>query len=199
MSVIRELSLEFKGNRNYLHGTDIYEAMTSIASSTQNGYVQKILFRKPALRQLSVLDSSPCDSGDVIAQVHICSGAESAEPFRLWLVERDERVSERYTYDEARISDACLLDEVGKRISKERDDAFSLIEEIVASHKVLCNALFSEGDVHWLFSQLDLGVEMPTEVQELSIVNRSFLSGRMVVSEIVLDGIHVGSIRFIRS
>ncbi|MCC4260208.1 MULTISPECIES: hypothetical protein [Halopseudomonas] len=197
MSFIESLVLKFKGERAYLHGTDIYQALSSVAEKQGCGHVKRVVFRRAAIRQLDVVDQAPVDPAVVVAQADI-GGFESCSASRkLWLIERDDEVSERYGYPEDQVVAGSVVSEQKKSITKHRNKEFLLIEEVVAMHKKLCNALFGSGN--WLFSQLDVADRLVDGAEEILLVNKSCLSGRLVVSEVFLDQEKVATIRFVRS
>lgn len=197
MNVVARLALKFKGNRAYLHGTDIYHALSSVAHEHCGGCVKRIVFRRAAIRQLDVVDQAPDSPADIVAQADIGAFDGGAVAHKLWLIERDEAVAERYVYPEDEVVAASVVSKAAKRIAKRRNHDFLLIEEIVAMHKSLCNSVFGSGS--WLFSQLDVTKPLVDAAEEIALVNKSCLSGRLVVSEVFLDNSKVATIRFVRS
>ncbi|KAF1070183.1 MAG: hypothetical protein GAK45_00878 [Pseudomonas citronellolis] len=198
MSEIAQLHLQYKGERTYLHGTDIYTAVNELAGSLLNGYVSRIAFRKVAQQALIVVDALSEARGEAVADVTVASKADNAVLAKWWLVETETAVAGRYPYEEQLIARACNVDLQGRRLSKSRNTDFSLIEEIVAAHKVLCRALAADADGRWLFAQLQLSAPLEQQVSTIEQINTAMLNGRMAASDLKLDGTKVGTIRFMR-
>ncbi|MCQ4346307.1 hypothetical protein NGA35_02430 [Pseudomonas stutzeri] len=198
MSEIRRLQLQYKGDRAYLHGSDIFDAVNGLASGLHHGYVSRIAFRRLATHALAVVDELPASGIDPVADITVSSRADNAVVAKWWLVETDVPVQGRYAYDEHLIAQACEVDGRARCLAKLRDVNFTLIEEVVAAHKVLCGALATEAGGRWLFAQLLLSTPLEGDVSKIELTNTALLNGKMAASDLRLDGAKVGSIRFMR-
>jgi len=197
MSEIKSLHLQFKGDRTYLQGGDIFNAVSELARSLHHGYVSRIAFRRLATHVLVVVDELPESGIDPVADITVSSRTDNAAMARWWLVETNEPVQGRHAYAEHLIAQACEVDKQARSLSKLRDVNFTLIEEVVAAHKVLCNTLAEPGS-RWLFAQLLLSAPLDGDVSRIELTNTALLSGKMAASDLKLDGVKVGSIRFMR-
>jgi len=190
------LALRYKGERDYLHGTDIFDALNELAGVQLAAYVSRIAFRRQARHELRVVDTPPASNDEIVAEVVLSALRYEAEPRKWWLLESDVPVTQRYAYTEEPITRTCELDAQRRRLCKGRDPAYSLIEELVAAHKHLCNGLVPGEPVRWLFAQLSLCAPLPADAVRVELVNTTLLGGRMAASDIWIDGDKLGNIRF---
>ena len=152
------LRLAYKGDRDYLHGTDIYNAVTRIISGSNPGIVFnkiKLSFHKVARNQFkmtygnhSLLGQMPKDinvEGRFISQTAdiIC-----------WLTETDEHVVENLPYHEEDIVNKTSID--GNSITIEGEVPFTPIEILVAITKNLHMKLYPVRAGRWFFTRLEL-------------------------------------------
>lgn len=198
MSEIERLHLQYKGERTYLQGGDVFNAVSELALHMHNGYLSRIAFRRLAARALVVVDALPGADVDPVAEVTVSSRTSDAIEAKWWLIETDMPVQGRYPYEEHLIAQACEVDSQQRRVSKLRDHRFSLIEEVIAAHKVLCNALATDAGGRWLFVQLVLSAPLEPDASSIELINTALLNGKMAASDVRLDGVKVGSIRFMR-
>jgi hypothetical protein len=142
--------LKFKGNRNYLHGTDILEAGLRVIATRYNTDAIAdidISFHKRAETGLTLYSVPPLNKEPTIQLS--CKIAGAREKF--FLVEDSQEISERYDYAEEAIVAATQI---------RLDCAFALsnvalpftdIERWVAMVKALHHGLYPEASGKWLF------------------------------------------------
>ncbi|UVK84498.1 hypothetical protein LOY46_07305 [Pseudomonas sichuanensis] len=188
------LNFEFKGERTYVHGSDIFNALSKIARLEFNkGFVSLIAFRNIARRQC-VVSFENITTKSAVATGNICAGDGAVHPF--WLFECDERVVGRYAFDEDALIGAADVQMEDKSISLHCDGSATAIECVIALTKRLTYLIAPEIDGKWLFGQLNLVTPL-VAVGTVRIVQKSLLPGRMSLNEIWLDDALVGTIRFI--
>lgn len=189
-----DLKFEFKGERNYVHGSDIFNALSAIARQTfDGGFVTLIAFRNVARRQC-VLAFENSASMTAVATGNIQAGDGQMHPF--WLFEREEEVIGRYAFDEDVIVDRAEVSTQGKSISLLPDGSVTPIEYVIALTKRLHYLLSPDIDGKWLFGQLNLDLPLDAE-GAVRVVQKSLLHGRMSVNEVWLGDARVGTIRFV--
>lgn len=152
------LRLPYKGDRDYLHGTDIYNAVTCIISGSTPGTVFnriKMAFHKVARNQCkltygnhSVLQQMPKELNAEVSFI-----APSSHLIG-WLVETDEPVIERIAYPEEDIVKKTSIE--GKVITIMGEVQFTPIEILVAMTKRLHMKLYPIKVGRWFFTRLDL-------------------------------------------
>ncbi|MFK3774616.1 hypothetical protein [Pseudomonas sp. NPDC089406] len=189
-----DLTFEFKGERNYVHGSDIFNALSLIARQTfGGGFVTLIAFRNVARRQCVLAFENPA-SMTAVATGNMQAGDGQMHPF--WLFEREEEVIGRYAFDEDVIVDRAEVSIQGKSISLLPDGSVTPIEYVIALTKRLHYLLSPDIDGKWLFGQLNLDLPLDAE-GAVRVVQKSLLHGRMSVNEVWLGDARVGTIRFV--
>lgn len=189
-----ELQFEFKAERDYVHGSDIFNAISRIATqSFSRGFVTHIAFRNIARRQC-VLAFENNTSLTALATGTILAGDGRSQSF--WLFDREEEVLGRYAFDEEAIVGSAEICADDRSISLLQNGAATPIEYVVAMTKRLTYQLAPDIDGKWLFGQLNLDAPFNSS-GVLRVFQKSILHGRMSINEIWLDDTKVGIIRFI--
>lgn len=187
--------LRFKGGRTYLHGTDLFQAVTQFLETRKSGYLKEMSFRLFGDRQCAILFSAP-DSAE--ARV-ICQGcwhdSESDSDGKFWLVEHGAPVSDRYGFDEDALCSGAELTE--DMILRSFNSEFAMIENIVALTKKLHNEKLPLTEGKWVFGQIVLKERLPEFCRQIQIENYQNIKDRFSRNRIVLDGRLVGEVRFI--
>jgi hypothetical protein len=192
----KPLHLQFKGDRTYLHGSDMYNTITQRVSAftkDATAYVNKIIFRQLARHDCDLWLEPPADGGRLIANGFCRLGDGSTLPF--WVVESERPVEGRYEFDEDAIVSSALFDD--RSILMVQRTSYSPIEEIIALNKALNYRLMPKVPGKWLFGQLTLQQALHRDYQKIKIFMKSAISGRFSVSDIEIDEKIVGEIRFV--
>lgn len=190
------LNLQFKGGRNYLHGSDVYNAVNSLApviSGRAEAFLKCISFRAFSRNDADLYMEPPGNHMRVVATGEIFAGDNFSGS--VWVVESDRRVTQRYPFDEGRIVKASSFASSGITLSGRT--GYSPIEEVIAVTKALCYKSFPVSAGKWLFGQLDLKQPFLAEYRHIRVETKSSIGGRFTFNLIYQDDICVGSIRFI--
>ena len=186
-----DLNLEFKGQRDYLHGTDMFSSITAILAKKFGGHVERLTIRRVASRQLRLrLDEMPENAAGVASGVW---RAKDAHDF--WLEETTEPVLGRYPYDENRIVASASLS--GETLSADRVADFSAIETVVAMTKELNVKLSPDIKGQWYFGQIDLSRSFPKDWSRITIRRHAFIRDVFSRNLVDIDGDSFGEIRFV--
>lgn len=186
------LRFRFKGERNYVQGGDIFDALEAWFGD-QEWQLLELSFRGFSRRQMCCVLDNPGE--DIKAEGVVIDRNGQRAPF--WLLETDEPVTERYPFDEDAITRHAQQD--GKTISASATPGYSVIEQIIALTKALNYRLTPEVNGKWVFGQLRLNQPLPKNAEHFVIRQKTLLAGRFSVQEVALDGKVVGQIRFITS
>ena len=187
------LKLKYKGNRTYLQGGDIFNALEDAFSVSQSGYLSKLVFKRFARNQIAVVMEQPAEGASVLGTA-IWKSALGDER-RLWLIETGVAVTESYPFDEqAIVAQASVHDQ---HIQLTAPNTYSLIENIVALTKRLNYVLSPDVSGKWLFGQLDLKRGLPGGWESLCIDRTICVANNFSRNRILIDGQHYGEIRFI--
>jgi hypothetical protein len=190
----QQLQLKFKGNRTYLHGTDMFNQTLDWLSSVRDD-VRDIdfAFHRLATRQLEAV-AGPAPAG--VTPVAVC--AYTCEDGREWahVVETDEEVNGRYPYPEDEIVAQMAIDLVSRRGVLRGDSGFSDIEVWVAMTKALHLAAFPDLPGKWLFVRCRCPEYTRHSTGERMVAITGVLSAKLTRSETYVDGRRTGEIFF---
>ena len=168
-----EFKFEFKADRNYLHGTDIFN---KISDALIDEYILDISFRSTTNLQCFL---SKDKKNKVIAIIKT--------QFRtLYLIESDKLISERYDFDEDELVSCSVIKE--NKISMYIDHNYSYVENIVALTKKLNNTLDKPSVGKWLFGQYKSDSDNRSYTGIVEIESNKRIKSRFSENLIYLDG-----------
>lgn len=180
------LDLCFKGSRDYVHGTDMYDAIVGFAASRLPGEISAIQlgihrFFRHAPDLVWFGDGRvPERTGAVVANFSMQSGGAT---HRGWLEDTTRPVACRKPYDEDRIGNMCRFEET--TIVLEGTSEFRPIETIVAMTKQLHNRLYRVPAGRWIFTKLDIRRPLvPADASFPTVSLLENLHNRLTKSEI---------------
>ena len=182
------INAPLKGQRNYLHGTDICEHIISRKESFE--YLSLTLKRpsRVALCIVTAAESRKDSYGDLYIK-------ESGQTHAYQLVETSFGLNERRQYNEA-----CMTKE--SKMSSDEDliifslmHGFTVIECIVANHKKLLTNIYGNSD--WAFTRIEL-LENPLKLTGPFMLKlKRKLGQKMFVSEVSSGPKLLGYITFV--
>lgn len=190
-----KLDLQFKGERKYLHGTDIFnETLTWLGSQKSEIKDIDFTFHRLAAHQLKAVYGATPEGSEPVA---VCSYTSGAGRERVYLIETDQGVSGRYPYPEDELVSKMEIDIPARRGVLHGDVAYSDIEVWVAMTKALHYKVFPHLQGKWLFVR----GRFPQYVQhsgsgERTLTIASSFNDKLTRSEALLDGVKVGEIYF---
>ena len=186
------LNLLFKGERTYLHGTDMVDALAAIVPGL-NGISLRI--QKVAEQPLAavLLTGETADYGEVVATIR---ASQDGEKINIALVENtNASPAGRYEYDEGDVVGHATIGTEDQIAEMSWNDRYSSIEQIVTLHKALLTRCFATAGVYWYFSRLDVP-RFPPTFQKMSLAVTQALGTSLVRSAITIDGQQSGNIYF---
>jgi hypothetical protein len=192
----RRVVFRYKGERNYIHGTDMFNEMLNISDTSEISDVNFSVH--------DFVDIAACDLYDTYDKkdLNILDGIKARCQFNIngkikWtaLIPDDSitKSSSRYEYDESRITSLCKLD--GEVIELSRVSPFSFIESVVAMNKQLLESLFPDANGKWVFTRIDLE-KFSTATTGLSLQFKHNMKFRLTKSDILVDGEKLGELYF---
>jgi len=192
MNKIR-LEISYKGTRNYIHGTSLYDEISkySLEQYGNKAYVNSLVIRKFAHNACDlIITNTPPDNYFASCRINLSERDISA-----YLVETDEKIKSRTEYDEHPIQVATLVKDKSI-IQQNQVIGYSPIEILVSMTKYLHYQIMPELKRGiWVFVQLD--IERPLEKEGLFTVSiEQSIPGRFSASSITQAGNHIGFIRF---
>ncbi|EGK8095013.1 hypothetical protein IO388_000298 [Campylobacter lari] len=189
-----KLEFNFKENRNYIHGTDIYNA---ILSSCKDGIVSnfEISFHNIAYNNLILTDTKPSDLKDLRFICHFTAKDSTIH----YLYGIDNPLSKpklSKPYPEEDITKKATVNHDEKSIILDSTSNFTYIEEIVALNKHLLNNIFPQAKGKWYFSKLQLQ-NIPLEKKyPIKLIFKSNFNFLIIKSEIYFNNRFLGFIYF---
>lgn len=195
----KKLNLKYKGSRNYLHGSDFFNELSTHATELTGvvgSCIKKISFRQFANAVCEVTDLEPIDKNLIIGQVEfLLEKEEKTKEF--WIVKTDENINSRYPYDENLVLTGATVDLQDRSAVMIGMKDYTFIEYSIALTKHLNYAICPEVSGKWVFGQLDMEMPVQLKYQKLEVRMKNLIPGRFSVNEISIDGARVGIIRFI--
>jgi len=193
------LPLKFKGTRDYLHGSDFFNALTAIGEELTchaGCFIDRLVLRRYARNLCQVTANKPDDADKLIGQVrYVHSTSESGVDY--FLVETNQPISERYSYDESLIEKMIDLNRELRSAVLSEPSGYTTIEDVIVLTKYLNNAISPVIEGKWLFGQLTLDESLPDSYVSLEIQMRNLFEAKFSVSNIFVDGLKIGTIKFI--
>lgn len=197
MMPARPLALQFKGSRDYLHGTDFYEAIVGTAAAEKGlaDAAVKLSIHHLSRRQVALhwQDGKAARPSD--AAVVFRLAAPGAAPVEGWLSETETPVEGRYPYNEDEAVSPARVE--GETIKFAQKTAYKPIEILVAMTKRLHYTVMPTSAGKWMFTRLELDRRLQsrdTDALTVRLTNR--LGQRLTKSEVQVSGRRIGDIYF---
>jgi hypothetical protein len=189
------LKLTFKGDRHYLHGTDIIPALLEITGPASNLSVQIYRMTSHFLVAQHVTASQLTE---LRKSKKLCALMSYEHPTYSQAViavteDMSQKVMSSRPYDEAAVVQTATRS--GDKISQGASQTGTFFERVVALNKRLLTEL--EGEPNWLFCGLELA-QVPARSAPLSIVMTNNVGRGLYKSSIAANGAEIGSIVFAR-
>lgn len=192
-----DLDIPFKGKRDYLHSTSLYDAVVKhLGDKLGRGNLSdvRLMFQGFARKKLKVTQHLG-EAESRALMTFVCAG----QKFRLDFVETEKEVADRRPYPEEQIMEHCHLDPVAERATLVDDgrQPFSLMECVVAINKALHERLFAENRGKWLFTEIRTARPLyETQWKEIAVQLKHRLGLKLTRATITLDREDVGYICF---
>ncbi|MCH3701432.1 hypothetical protein [Campylobacter lari] len=192
--MLKELKFDFKENRNYIHGADIYNTILSIYGDNIASNFE-LSFHNIAYNNLILTDTKPDDLKDLR---FICSfTAKDSLVYCLYGIDNQfSKPTFSRSYPEENITKNTTINHNEKSIILNNASNFTYMEEIVALNKHLMNNIFPQIQGKWYFTKLQLQ-NIPLEKSyPIKIVFKSNFNFLIIKSEIYFDNKLLGFIYF---
>ena len=193
------MRFRFKGERDYIHGPDIYnEMMEQIEAHYSRSTLGKLRLAmhtfasKQCNMIIGEIDEIPLKPERAVSELKIDT---TRGRLVTRLVETDYSIDGRYEFDESHIENWSSIN--GENIVITGDSGYSAIEVAVSLTKQLHNRLFPSNDAKWIVSVVEL--ERPLERADSSGMVVQFkhnFSNRLTKSEMFSGDVSLGHIYF---
>ncbi len=189
----------FKGNRTYVQGGDIYNAIAKYLKASYGDAITHIEVLMHKLASHNMI-GEVLDAGQPILSVSptmICRFDIEGKTKTLYLIETDTKVDCRYEFNEESIirNSHILLDQ--KSITLLNETPYSPIEVVIALNKRLMQTLFDSEKGKWLVTRITLKRFLPESSDAaFTIALKQNLSYRLTYSTIMIGKEYYGGIYF---
>jgi hypothetical protein len=193
---VSEIEFQFKGERSYIHGTDIFNAMLdnySIATIGSINFTMHDFVRTPTC-QLYLIESKT----QLNKLNEVCARCElEVNGTKHWLAltqcRGDVTSGGRYEYDEEQINTLCSLQ--GECIVLSKLSNFTFIENIVAMNKYLHQHLYPGVVGKWIFTRINLKGYCDSR-EKLELQLRHNMNYRLTKTDVLVEGKKIGDIYY---
>lgn len=203
MIASKELSLCFKGSREYIQGTNMLDAaMEAIAHRAQGMPIENLNFSISKMTGKKLVcdwweKGSPApDHGKPIVT---CLFNLGDVPYEGRLVETEDDVKERVPFDESVITSRCVFTPAESLVKLvETPSDVTPIEILVSMNKALHYKVFTiPSDSQWVFCRWESAVwPLPDEMRGISLTIEQSLGTRLTRARVELNDALIGRIYF---
>lgn len=185
--------LKFKERRNYLHSTDFFMWLSNDVC-TKEQIVSKLTFKSLIQYQCELLWEKSSDFA--VGHVEL-KNTITSEVIKASIVETNERIEQRYSFNEDALVSDAVIDNAAKKITTFNPHGCSTIEMVVALTKKLHNTLYPVSSKKWLVGQMMFTTKLPSSYKDISVNILRIMKNRFSVSDIYIDGSCIGAVQFI--
>lgn len=184
-------SLEFcfKGDRNYIHGTDIVASLFKKLAGNDLTEID-IRFNGIVKTGADLVEGNTNGAAQVNIQLN-----KNSEPKTYQLIENGHSIDCRYDYDESQIIKKTRVNIDKQSISLLSNSGYSFCENFVALNKHLLQSLYPEEKGKWYFTRLELSKTFPNDLLITVRLNKNF-NFRLTKSDILIGDEVIGSVYF---
>lgn len=196
------LKFKYKGNRNYVHGTDIINE--TIKHLNYLGYFPdsfEISFKNLIRTDLEIcVFNIDDDIGENLMNEDVLAFAtfrSAKKTYNILYKKTDKETKINYPFSEDKIIEQTILNQEKKSITYLSKNNYTIIELIVVMNKHLLTKLNPNESGKWYFGKLKLEKNILAEkFSEIQIILIKNIGVRYTQSLIKLDGSSVGFIYF---
>jgi len=185
-----DLNFCFKGDREYIHGTDIFIKLLK--------YYQRIDKIDIAFHGISINNLTFYTEKPDIKDIKVSFRAISNEnKIKIFGIENNSKVKCTNEYKEERIVKESTINIDKKCITLSRVAEYSFIEHIVAMNKALVENIYPNKEGKWYFTRLQINNDI--DISIIKSINLNLLSNfqfKLTKSSIIINNENIGFIYF---
>ncbi|MDD5716262.1 MAG: hypothetical protein PHW64_00535 [Sulfuricurvum sp.] len=193
---MKEYNLEFcfKGNRTYVHGTDIYNNLIKLFEGEMKLQNFDLSFHGIAKRNIIITEEKPRDEKTLKFLCKLIDKNDSKKIF--YGIENSNIIECRYAYPEEDICKLSILDLKQQEIVLTENSGYSFVENCVALNKFLLENLFPDVNGKWYFTRFQIK-DIPIEsCYPLKLILKSNFNFKLTKTEIFHNDKSLGFIYF---
>lgn len=179
------LNFKFKGSRDYIHGTDMFNSVMDRLDGWNNFDQCSLNISHMTNKQLKLVKFDEIHNTNQV-KVAVFRGNKFNEPSKNFsLIETTQEVNNSYEYDEEKITHNCVLSEKSLTISRLKE--YTIIELLVASNKYLLNQIFNDINGKWVFTKFQSNnLKALNDARSFQLVFKKALGNlKLTVTEII--------------
>jgi hydroxymethylpyrimidine pyrophosphatase-like HAD family hydrolase len=185
----------FKGSRNYVHGTDIFNNLLGFLSKfeIQNKNID-VSFHGIAKKNIELLRQKPEDESIIKFACKFLDKDDTRKVF--YGVENNIEITCRHHYQEEEIYGLAKVNLDKKSIILSEHTSFTFIENIVALNKYLLETLFPDVNGKWYFTRLQIKHVPDNDIYPLKLILKANFNFKLIKTEISIEDELIGFIYF---
>lgn len=190
----------YKGERMYVHGSDIYNHINEYVVTDLNlTEIEKIdvSFHQIATRSLKLVvyrGDSPQKTESTTGTFRFWSGDEQ---YIILMCESEQEIDCRYHYPEHEIVVQSKIDIDTMQIQLDSETPYTDIEVYIAMNKGLLQALYPDVDGKWYLARYQTKLyKAQSSYQRITVTLQQNLNFKLTKSQVAIDGKPVGAIYF---
>lgn len=189
-----DLDFCFKGNRTYVHGTDIYNKMIEILKNHMKKEKFDLSFHGIAKSNISISEQMPEDESLL---KFACKYFDKNNDRKIYYgIENNKEIECRYEYPEEDICKLAKLDFEKQEVILDAISSFSFVENTVALNKYLLEELFPDLDGKWYFTRFQIQEVPADDIYPLKLSLKANFNFKLTKTEIFINDISVGNVYF---
>lgn len=186
-----DLEFCFKGNRKYVHGTDIFTNLTKHL----NRNIKKIDIAFHGISLNNMRFSTEKVEDTEVKVTFRCH--HDANKIKLFGIETNKDIDCHYEYLEENIITGSIINIEKKTITLSTPTQYSFIEHIVAMNKALLEKLYNNINGKWYFTRLQLSENIQmNDVSSLQLILTSNFQFKLTKSTVIVNDEEAGFIYF---
>ena len=185
----------YKGNRKYIHGTDIYNNVFDYLQNIKcKMSTIDVSFHGVAKTNIEISEEKPEDE-NLLKFAYKYTDKQNNKTI-LYGVENGNEVECSYEYPEENICNLSELDLENKEVVLKKNSSFSFIENTVAINKFLLENLFADVKGKWYFTRLQIKEIPKDKIYPLKLVLKANFNFKLTKTEIFIDKVSIGFVYF---
>lgn len=195
MNDIFELDFCFKGERDYVHGSDIFNKLSEILQSSgiENRSID-FSIHGISKANLTVTTEKPDDLTSVKFALKYVG--ENDLKGCLYGVENQRKIECRYAYPEEIIVEKIESGESEFEAELNENSSFTFIENLLVLNKFLVNRIILIETGKWYFTKLQLKKNISSDFLPLKLVFKNNFNYKFTKTEIFIKSESVGFVYF---
>jgi hypothetical protein len=191
------LEFRFKGDRDYIHGTDMFNALVGVHPAK---ILREVHFSIHGFVRTPHCEVYQTDLKETVATLEHIKVRASFDlgGVAQWVVLKESSLApsspvKRYEYPEDRISSLCDIQDYS--VALNRESPFTFIETVVSMNKHMHEKLFANAMGKWIFTGIDLRDGCDAR-KGLALRLGRDVTFRLTRAEIVHNGQAIGNLFF---